>query len=331
MSTSKKIRLLLNFPESFYANPLFKSHFQRLAKQAIVRKRTWKTPQEIAADLAWSEAVIMWWFPTLDDDLLAQAKRLKFIGHINNIRSMAEAELRRGLAISEARRGFSPAVAEMALTLMLAGLRQTSRHHIAMRQGTESWCQYPHERQLAGRSVGIVGFGGIGQSLAELLKPFQCTIRTFDPFLPPPVAAKFGARMVPLMELIRKSEVVVLCAANSREAAHLMGAKQIAALQKHAVLVNVGRSMLVDMPALAERLKRGDLIAMLDVFDREPLEEDSIFRTLPNTYLTPHRAGGIPESYARILTMLADDFEAWAKGKARKHALTEKDLTSIAG
>ncbi|MBI4979631.1 MAG: hypothetical protein HZC28_19285 [Spirochaetes bacterium] len=331
MPTKKKIRLLFNLPESFYTDPLFKSHFQRLARLAVIRRRSWKTPEEIEDDLIWSDAVIMWWYPTLHDELLAKAKRLQFIGHINNIRTMAEAELRRGLAVSEARRGYSPAVAEMALALMLDGLRQVSRHHIAMRQGPESWCQYPHERQLAGRSVGIVGFGGIGQRLSELLAPFQCTVRTFDPFLPEPVAAKFGARMVPLMELIKKSEVVVLCAANSREAAHLMGRKQIAALQKHAVLVNVGRSMLIDMPALAERLKHDDLIAMLDVFDKEPLEEDSLFRTLPNTYLTPHRAGGIPESYARILTMLADDCEAWANGKARKYALTENDLTSIAG
>ena len=331
MSTKKKIRLLFNLAEHFYTDPLYTGFFQRLAKHADIRKRSWRTVEEITGDLAWAQEVIMWWYPTFTDEVLSAAKDLRFVGHINNLRPMAEAELRRGLSVSEARRGFSPAVAEMALTLMLAGLRQTSRHHIAMRQGAESWCQYPHERQLAGRSVGIVGFGGIGQRLSELLAPYQCTVRTYDPFLPRPVAAKFGARMVPLMELIKNSEVVVLCAANSREAAHLMGPKQIAALQENAVLVNVGRSMLIDMPALAERLKRGDLIAMLDVFDKEPLEDDSIFRTLPNTYLTPHRAGGIPESYLRILTMLADDFDAWRTGKKRKYALTEKDLTSIAG
>lgn len=331
MATKSKPRLLLNLPETYYTEPLFKSIFQRLAKHAVVRKRTWRTTQDIAPDLIWAEAVIMWWFPTLTDELLAAAKDLRFIGHMNNLRPMAEAELRRGLAVSEARRGYSPAVAEMALALILGGLRQVGRHQIEMHGGTDRWQPDPRERQLTGRSVGIVGFGGIGQRLAELLAPFHCTMRTFDPFLPKPIAAKFGAQMVPLTELLKKSEVVVLCAANSREAAHLMGAKQIAALQKNAVLVNVGRSLLIDMEALAARLRRGDLIAMLDVFDKEPLEPDSIFRTLPNTYLTPHRAGGIPESYARILTMLADDFDAWRTGKERKYALTEKDLTSIAG
>ncbi len=327
----KKTRLLLNLAEGFYTDPVYRDIFNRLSKHAVIRKRSWRTGEEILPDLVWAEAVILWWYPTFTDEMLKAAKDLKFVGHINNLRPMAEAEFRRGLAVSEARRGFSPTVAEMALTLMLAGLRQTSRHHMAMRQGGDSWQQYPHERQLSGRSVGIVGFGGIGQRLAELLQPFNCSIRTFDPFLPKSVASKRNVMMVPLMDLIQKSEVVVLCAANSREAAHLMGPKQIAALQENAVLVNVGRSLLINMDALAARLKKGNLIAMLDVFDKEPLEDDSVFRTLPNTYLTPHRAGNIPGTLARILNMLADDFEAWRSGRPRKYALTEKDLTSLAG
>lgn len=331
MSPSKKIKLLINLPEHLLSDPNYQIVFKRFARNAVVRTRSWNTAEEISRELVWPDAIIMWAWPTLTDELLAKAERLRFIGHINDVRPMAEAELRRGLAISEARRGYSPAVAEMALTLMLAGLRQTSRYHMAMRQATELWPHYPNQRQLAGRHVGIVGFGGIGQGLATLLQPFRCTLRTFDPYIPSAIAKNLNTKRVPLNELIKKSEVVVLCAANTKEATHLMGAKQIAMLQKNAVLVNVGRSLLIDMKALAARLKKQDLIAMLDVFDKEPLERDSIFRGLPNTYLTPHRAGGIPESYIRILNMLADDFEAWMQGKKRQHVLTEKDLTSLAG
>lgn len=330
MKSSKKIRVLINLPEHILSDPNFKTVFQRFSRNAAVRKRSWNTLAEIEPELSWPDAIIMWAWPALTDDMFAKAKRLRFIGHINDVRPMAEAEFRKGLAVSEARRGYSPAVAEMALTLILAGLRQTSRYHMAMRAG-ESWPQYPHQRQLAGRPVGIVGFGGIGQRLAELLAPFQCTIRTFDPYIPKAVAQERNAKLSPLKELIERSEIVVLCAANTKEATHLVGKKEIALLQKNAVLVNVGRSLLIDMNALAARLKKGDLIAMLDVFDKEPLEIDSIFRTLPNTYLTPHRAGGIPESYIRILNMLADDLDAWRQNRERKYALTEKDLTSLAG
>jgi hypothetical protein len=94
------------------------------------------------------------------------------------------------------------------------------------------------------------------------------------------------------------------------------------------VLVNVGRSMLVDMAALQARLEKGDLIAMLDVFDQEPLDADSPLRRLPSTYLTPHRAGGILESVERALRMLTDDLEAFLNGRERQYAVTEAMLAN---
>jgi phosphoglycerate dehydrogenase-like enzyme len=179
--------------------------------------------------------------------------------------------------------------------------------------------------------VGIVGFGGIGRRLAELLAPFRTPIRIYDPFVPVEVAQKAGVQTVELMELIRESDVVVLCAANTNEAAHLIDATAIAALRKDAVLVNVGRSMLVDMPALIARLEQRDLVAMLDVFDQEPLEADSPLRRLPNAYLTPHRAGGIYASVQRSLAMLADDLEAFLAGRERRYAVTDAMMQSFPG
>jgi phosphoglycerate dehydrogenase-like enzyme len=134
---------------------------------------------------------------------------------------------------------------------------------------------------------------------------------------------------VDLMDLVRNSEVVVLCAANQPGAEHVFGKNEIQALRKNAVLVNVGRSMLIDMNALEDRLRQGDLIAMLDVFDREPLETDSPLRMLPNTYLTPHRAGGIYGSVERALEWLADDLQAFLEGRPLKYAVTERMLTSF--
>jgi phosphoglycerate dehydrogenase-like enzyme len=235
------------------------------------------------------------------------------------------------------RLAWSPAVAEMALILVMSGLRQTSANHIAMTRGTEHWVRNipgdidARERQLAGRAVGIVGFGGIGQHLAKLMQPFEVRLRVYDPFLPVEVAAQFNAEQVELMELVQKSEVVVLCAANTEEARHLFDATAINALRKDAVLVNVGRSMLIDMQALQARLQKGDLIAMLDVFDQEPLPLDSPLRSLPNIYLTPHAAGAILESMQRVLAWLADDLEAHLNGQPRKYAVTDKMLHLFPG
>jgi len=334
--SGQKPRLLINLPPTFFTHPQLASHFQRIETLAsAIRKTSHNATDEIMNDLPWAEAVIMWAWPGFGIEELSSCPDLKFLGQINTTQKHVKACLAKGIAISEARHCWSPAVAEMALTLMLAGLRQTSAFHIQMRAGTEPWVNDfpkdidPRERQLTGCPVGIVGFGGIGQRLAQLLEPFQVTLRIYDPYLPDAVAQQYHARQTPVLDLIRESDVVVLCAANNEGARHLVGADEIAAFRSNAVLVNVGRSMLVDMPALQKRVEHGDLIAMLDVFENEPLEADHPLRKLSNAYLTPHRAGGIMESVERALTMLADDLEAFLNGKSLKYAVTEKMLSSL--
>ena len=333
---AQKPRLLINLPPTFFTHPQLGTHFNRFEQLAsTIRKTSHNTTAEIMADLPWAEAVIMWAWPAFGVDELNLCPDFKFLGQINTTQKHVKACLARGITISEVRHCWSPAVAEMALALMLAGLRQTSAFHIQMRAGIEPWVNNfpqdidPRERQLTGRPVGIVGFGGIGQRLAQLLQPFHGTLRIYDPYLPDAVAKQYGAQPVSMMELIHESDVVVLCAANNEGARHLVGVKQIAALRSNAVLVNVGRSMLIDMPALQKRIENGDLIAMLDVFDNEPLEVNHPLRKLSNAYLTPHRAGGIMESVERSLSMLADDLEAFINGKSLKYAVTEKMLPSF--
>lgn len=93
------------------------------------------------------------------------------------------------MPVSMASHAWSPAVAEMALALMLSALRKVADHQAAMRAGREKWVHPPEgvdpdERQLTGRPVGIVGFGAIGRRLRQLLAPFECEVRACDPFVP---------------------------------------------------------------------------------------------------------------------------------------------------
>lgn len=333
MSTQKP-RLLINLPPTFFTQPQLAPHFRRFDKLASeVRKTSHNTTDEMMADLPWAEAVIMWAWPGFGSGELEACPDLKFLGQINTTQQHVKSCLAKGIAISEVRHCWSPAVAEMALALMLAGLRQTSAFHRQMKAGTESWVDNfpqdidPRERQLTERPVGIVGFGGIGQRLAQLLQPFRVQLKIYDPYLPEGVAQQYAAQQVTLLELVRESDVVVLCAANNEGSRRLLGAEEIHALRTNAVLVNVGRSMLVDMAALQARVERGDLIALLDVFDQEPLEAESPLRKLDNAYLSPHRAGGIMESVERALTMLADDLEAFSGGQKRQYAVTAKMLS----
>jgi phosphoglycerate dehydrogenase-like enzyme len=329
------MNILVNLPESFFRVAELEPIFHRLHALGGVRFRSHNTADEIRGDLAWAEAIIMWSWPVLTDELLDMTPQLRYVGHLDVSQKGAQIALQRGLPISVSRQGFSPAVSEMALTLALSTLRRVSDYHAQMRAGAEQWVQQfpieidPLERELSGRPVGIVGFGNVGRGLARLLAPFHCELRIVDPFVPEEVVQQFGAQRVSLQEMIRESDVVVLCAASNAGTRYLIGVDEMALFRPNAVFINVARAALVNTNALVERLRRGDLFAAIDVFDHEPLEHDAALRVLPNAYLTPHRAGGLMSSVQRILTWLVDDLEAVIAGRPRAYPVTEAMIPSL--
>jgi len=331
------VNILVNLRKGFVEHPGVSDVMERLRRLGEVRLASHNTPDEIRADLARADAVIMWSWPVLSDELLDAAPRLRYAGHIDIGQQGAQIALRRGLPVSVSRHGFSPAVAEMALGLILGCLRRISDYHQQMRVGAENWVRdfpaelNPLERELTGSPVGLIGFGRVGRRLAELLRPFRPALRVYDPFAPNETLSALGGARADLGEVLRASEVVVICAASNPGTRRLLGRDEIALLRPNAVLVNVARAALIDTEALVERLKRGDVFAALDVFDREPLDKDSVLRTLPNVYLTPHRAGGIMASVVRILDFLVDDLEAVLAGRERQHPLTEAMLPGLDG
>jgi phosphoglycerate dehydrogenase-like enzyme len=330
------MNILVNLPETYFTAPALRPIWRRLRSLGSVRFRSHDKPEQIARDLAWAEAVLMWSWPPPTRESLADATKLRFSGHIDLRRHSAEAMFERGIEVSVVKRCWSPAVAELALALVLACLRRTSNHHDAMWRGRETWLgvrdlptQANHERQLTGRRVGIVGFGAIGRRLAELLAPFKVQLFVHDPFVSPAVLQAADARSVPLLSMMREADIVVIAAAANAGSKYLIGRREITALGKNAVFVNTARAALVDQTALIARLKKGDLYAALDVFDPEPLPKNSPLRRLPNVYMTPHRAGGVIESVQRAAAMLVDELTAFAAGRPRNHALTPEMVASL--
>ena len=330
-----KPNLLINLPQGFFTNPALAPIFDRLNRFATVRRTSHNTPEEIATDLAWAQIVLMWSWPALVPPLLDQATQLKFAAHLDINQRAATAALQHHLPVSVYRGGFSPAVAEMALANILCVLRHLSDHHAAMRTAREVWVKAfpddidPTERELTGRSVGIIGFGQIGRRLCELLQPFHCQLFASDPFVPGPAMAAASVTKVELPDLLRRCDIVVVAASSNPGTTRMIGPAEIAALKKDAVFVLISRAALVDTEALVTRLKQGHLFAAIDVFDHEPLSADHPLRTLPNAYLSPHRAGGIMASVERIISTLVDEIEAFTENRPRRFALTETLLPML--
>ncbi len=178
------------------------------------------------------------------------------------------------------------AVAEHALLLMLAVMRNFPRSEREVRAG--GWGRFP-QRELNGKTVGLIGFGRIGKRLAELLKGFEVRLLVFDPFVPAEKIAACGGMPAALDELLANSDVVSLHVPATPENHHLIRQETISKMKEGAFLINTARGALVDEKALAEALQSGRLSgAGLDVYETEPVHAENPLFALPNTALTPH-------------------------------------------
>lgn len=180
------------------------------------------------------------------------------------------------------------AVAEYALTLMLAALKNLPRYDAVAREGR--LVRFPM-RELTGKTVGLVGFGRIGRRVAELLRGFGVTILAYDPYMNVQAAAERGVLPVSLEELLRQADVVSLHLPATEETRHLINESSISAMKDGAYLINTARGSLVDEAALYQALQSGKLSgAALDVHEREPVTADNPLFSLGNTVVSPHCA-----------------------------------------
>jgi len=197
---------------------------------------------------------------------------------------------------------YGPAVAEHALTLMLAAAR--GLHHFVK---STSWAlpEVVPARRLKGARVLIVGTGGIGRSLARLLEPLEPEITAVNRSGTPMAGTSSTVPAALLGEVVGQADWVVLAAPLTRETKHLFDRRMLGAMSRQAWLVNVARGGLVDTEALVEALEHGSIGgAALDVTDPEPLPDGHPLWSFSNVIITPHIAHpcdmALPELAARV-------------------------------
>ena len=188
------------------------------------------------------------------------------------------------------------AVAEFTVGAIIAETRNIARGHAALVRGTwrgELYRADVQRRELSAMTVGIVGYSAIGTRVAALLRAFGSRILVTDPYTElRPEDIRHGARMVPLDELLSRSDVVTLHARLTPETRGMIDAGALARMKPGAVLINTARGPMVDEHALHGALARGHLSgAVLDTFDIEPLPAESPLLRLDSVTVTPHIAG----------------------------------------
>jgi D-3-phosphoglycerate dehydrogenase / 2-oxoglutarate reductase len=257
------------------------------------------TPTELHPLLADVEAVIAG-VDAWDAAALAAAPRLRVIARfgvgLDNIDQ--EEAARRGVVVRNVPGGNANAVAELTLGLMLAGLRGIVDLHLSTRAG--AWSRFVG-RELAGRTVGLVGFGDIARRVARLLRAFGCTVIAHDPYAARDAAWQEMVTLVPLEALLARSDVVSLHAPATPATEGMVDEAFLAGMRPDALLVNTARGALVDERALVAALDAGHIAgAAVDVYQREPAAPGDPLVGHPKVITTPHTAAETAETYARV-------------------------------
>ncbi|MEM3403018.1 MAG: phosphoglycerate dehydrogenase [Nitrososphaeria archaeon] len=260
----------------------------------------------------------------LDREVILAAERLKIIARhgvgVDNID--VEAATEKGIVVTYTPLANSDSVAEYAVMLVLASLRQFQKVTKEMLNG--NWIRFlGHE--LMDKTVGIVGFGAIGRRVAKKLSGFSVRLIVYDPYVEEEEIRKCGVEPVSLETLLSSSDVVTLHLSLTNETKNLINDSRIKLMKKSAFLINTSRGGIIDEPALVNALRSGCIAgAALDVFEQEPLSKDSPIHKLDNVILSPHMANFTIEALSRMDMMNAKDLELFFKGQRPIHMVNPR-------
>ncbi|MGE9290877.1 MAG: hydroxyacid dehydrogenase [Puniceicoccales bacterium] len=225
--------------------------------------------------------------------------------------------LEAGIRVTNWGNSVAMAVAETALMLTLAALRNVG-YHLDNLHYKNRWLgeDTPPQKSLVESKVGIHGLGNIGRALISLLKPFHADIAVYDPYVNPNLFAEYEVqRAESLEELFGRSEVLFECCALTPETKGIVSRSLLQSMPADSTFVNVGRGHLVDESALAEIVKSGHLRAGLDVYQKEPLPPESVLRGLRGLIAMPHLGGNNQKTRRNAGQKALANVEAFLAGK----------------
>jgi len=276
--------------------------------------------------------------PIVTGELLAAAPELKLIGELEGDRFAARLDLPAAWAcdirVVDTTNGSSYAVAEWALGLILVSLRQGGAHfrRIIAGQTSRDPALLPQSGgSLQGKRVGLIGGGHMARRLMALLRPFAVDIWVHDPYLPAELAEALDFVQTSLDNLLSQTEVIVCLAPLTPGTRGMLGRRELDLIAPGAVLVNVSRGAIIDSAALIARLKRGDIVAGLDVFDPEPIPPDSELIQLPNVFLSPHIGYHSGRRYPQFFSLMVDELARFFSGHATYFDLTPRSRANRGG
>ena len=273
----------------------------------------WKDTRSLLQHLADARAIIVRNATRVDVGLLDAAPNLKVVARmgvgLDNIDVVACRS--RGIEVCPSVGANAVSVAEYVIATAMILLRGPAYFATPdVVSGTWDRPKFAGGLELAGRTMGIIGFGSIGQTVAAKARGLDMNVIAYDAVMPDDAAGWSMARRVDIDTLLTQADVITLHCPRLPETINLIDTQQFAHMKSGAILINSARGGIVNEAACADALRSGKLAgAALDTLDVEPIDEtaSALFRNVSNLILTPHIAGVTRESNRRIAEVAADN------------------------
>jgi D-3-phosphoglycerate dehydrogenase len=232
----------------------------------------------------------------------------------------------RGIAVANVPDFCAREVANHTMGLLLACARKIVPLNAALQAGQWDRTMFPPMSSIYGETLGLISFGRIARQVAMRARAFEMHVIAFDPYVDAATAAQFDVELVPLDELLRRSDYVSVHAPRTPETHHLLSSREFALMKSTAMLFNTGRGGVIDEPALARALRAGQIAgAGIDVFEQEPMAPDNPLLGMKNVVVTPHAGGYSEEAIRTVRRRAAEEVARILRGE-RPHNLVNTDL-----
>ncbi len=273
------------------------------------------TTDEYLKRIGDAEAIFLGW--DLPDEVLSQAPKLEFvaftgIGAANFIN--LEMAARQGVTVTNTPGYANETVAEHTFGLILASARQITRLDRDTRQG--GWNKGLPAFDLKGKTLGLIGLGGIGTRTAHLARAFGMRVIAWTRNPSPERAVSAGVEFKELDEVLSESDVLSLHLALTSDTENMLDGQRLSKLKRGVVLINSARAEVIVEKAIISALEYGAIGASgLDVFHEEPLPTDHPLRNLDNVVITPHTGFNTPDATTAIMDIAIENMTAYFNGK----------------